>query len=55
MIGTVTKENQDTSALIDREWQLVLNGKGGAKLVELLRNYEMDLLSCPIDGNKLLL
>lgn len=57
MIGKkeTPKRNEDTTALIDREWGLVLNGKGAEKLVELLRGYEMDLLTNQIDGNKALL
>ena len=45
------KRNEDTIALIRQEWELVLTGKSADRLVEILQNYEMDLLANPIDKN----
>jgi hypothetical protein len=45
------KRKEDTSALIHQEWELVLAGKDAGKLAELLYEYEMDLLTNPIESN----
>lgn len=46
-----TKRKEQTSALIDQEWNLVLTGKAANKLTELIYNYEMDLLTNPLQKN----
>ena len=46
------KRNEDISALIDQEWEVVLNGKRSTRLNQLIYEYEMDLLTNPIEKSK---
>lgn len=46
------KRNEEVSALITQEWQLVLEGKNAEQLVEIIQNYELDPLTNFIQQNK---
>lgn len=46
------RRKEDTSALILQEWELVLAGKPAETLNELIYDYELDLQTAPLEGNK---
>lgn len=46
-----SKRKEQMSALIEQEWSLVLTGKAASKLTDLIYNYEMDLLTNPLQKN----
>lgn len=49
------RRSEETSALIATEWQLVVSGKHPQKLVQIIQDYELDLLTNPIDKNPTLM
>ncbi len=51
---TTNKMQENTLALIEQEWELVLRGKHPEKLAELIHSYEMNILTSPLETNKYL-
>ena len=46
------KRKEDTAALVHQEWELVMAGKPADKLTEYIYEYEMDLLTNPLESNQ---
>ena len=51
---TTSKIKENTLALIEQDWDLVLRGKHAEKLTELIHSYEMNILTSPLETNKYL-
>ena len=49
------KRQESLLALIEQQWLLVQTGKDPQQLIDLLYDYEMDILTSPISENQSLL